>query len=102
MISRYWLAAPVALALSACGGGGGTPNTGGVVTVVPPTPTPTPPPSPTYQSARDFTQDRTAQDFGTRMETFTPYGAPLQPTRTLSLATTTTLGAISFSYNAAS
>jgi hypothetical protein len=103
MIGRYWMAAPVALALSACGGGG-TSNSGGTITVVPPTPTPTPtpspPPSPSYQSARDFTQDRTAQDFGARIETFSPYGVPEKPKRILSLATTTALGAISFSYSA--
>jgi hypothetical protein len=99
MTFKQWLATPVALALSACGGGG-TPSSG-VITVVPPTPTPSPPPSPAYQSARDFSQDRAAQDFGARLETFEPYGQPVKPTRTLSIATTTTLGAIGFSYTAA-
>jgi hypothetical protein len=105
MFYKQGMAALVALALAACGGSGGTGSSGGAIVTPTPGSTPipsTPAPSPSYLSARDFTQDRVADDFGVRKESFEPYGAPARPTRILSLSTTTTLGAIGFTYRASS
>lgn len=97
-IGRFAVAV-AAVVLVSCGGGDiGSSGGGGTVVAPPPAPAPSPTASFSYQSAREFSQDRGASGPGTRLDRFRTGGGRW---RTLSSETFNPLAAGNFSYVAA-
>lgn len=94
---RFAVALAAAVLVS-CGGGDSGSSGGGGTVVAPPAPTPSPTATFSYQSARDFSQNRGASGPGTRLDRFRTGG---QRWRTLSFETFNALAAGNFSFVAA-